>query len=195
MATKEHEIVFLFDVDNTLLDNDRVTADLRKHLEKTVGKDDQLRYFEIFEQLRNELGYADYLGALQRFRVENPHTQNLLEVSHFLLNYPFANRLYPGSLDAGLRGDGRLRAGETLFMSWCGINEPSIADTIEILKGLKSRFENHHGVKYSSAAITSAAELSARFINDRHLPDKAIDVIDEAGAAQRLGQRQPSRKQ
>lgn len=98
--TSPSDLVFLFDVDNTLLENDRVTADLRKHLEKTVGKEETLRYFEIFEQLRNELGYADYLGALQRFRVENPHTQKLLEVSHFLLNYPFANRLYPGSLDA-----------------------------------------------------------------------------------------------
>ncbi|WP_341678509.1 ATP-dependent Clp protease ATP-binding subunit ClpA [Niveibacterium sp. SC-1] len=64
--------------------------------------------------------------------------------------------------------------------------EPSVPETIEILKGLKSRFEQHHGVKYSSAALTSAAELSARYINDRHLPDKAIDVIDEAGAAQRI---------
>lgn len=66
------------------------------------------------------------------------------------------------------------------------VHEPSVPETIEILKGLKSRFEEHHGIKYSSAAITSAAELSARFINDRHLPDKAIDVIDEAGAAQRI---------
>ncbi|WP_018605476.1 ATP-dependent Clp protease ATP-binding subunit ClpA [Uliginosibacterium gangwonense] len=66
------------------------------------------------------------------------------------------------------------------------VHEPSVSETIEILKGLKSRFEEHHGVKYSAAAITSAAELSARFINDRHLPDKAIDVIDEAGAAQRI---------
>ncbi|MGH6622863.1 MAG: AAA family ATPase, partial [Burkholderiaceae bacterium] len=64
--------------------------------------------------------------------------------------------------------------------------EPTVAQTIEILKGLKSRFEEHHGVKYSSGAITAAAELSAKFINDRHLPDKAIDVIDEAGAAQRI---------
>jgi ATP-dependent Clp protease ATP-binding subunit ClpA len=66
------------------------------------------------------------------------------------------------------------------------VNEPSIDETVEILKGLKSRFEAHHGVKYSSTALSSAAELSARFINDRHLPDKAIDVIDEAGAAQRI---------
>ncbi len=66
------------------------------------------------------------------------------------------------------------------------VPEPSIAETIEILKGLKSRFEEHHGVKYAPAALTTAAELSARFINDRHLPDKAIDVIDEAGAAQKI---------
>jgi ATP-dependent Clp protease ATP-binding subunit ClpA len=66
------------------------------------------------------------------------------------------------------------------------VNEPTVQQTIEILKGLKSRFEEHHGVKYSSGAITAAAELSAKFINDRHLPDKAIDVIDEAGAAQRI---------
>ncbi len=66
------------------------------------------------------------------------------------------------------------------------VPEPSIAETVEILKGLKSRFEEHHGVKYAPAALTTAAELSARFINDRHLPDKAIDVIDEAGAAQKI---------
>ena len=66
------------------------------------------------------------------------------------------------------------------------VPEPSIAETIEILKGLKTRFEQHHGVKYAPAALTSAAELAARFINDRHLPDKAIDVIDEAGAAQKI---------
>jgi ATP-dependent Clp protease ATP-binding subunit ClpA len=66
------------------------------------------------------------------------------------------------------------------------VPEPSIAETIEILKGLKTRFEQHHGVKYAPAALTTAAELSARFINDRHLPDKAIDVIDEAGAAQKI---------
>ena len=66
------------------------------------------------------------------------------------------------------------------------VNEPTVEQTVQILRGLKSRFEEHHGVKYSSSALTSAAELSARFINDRHLPDKAIDVIDEAGAAQRI---------
>jgi hypothetical protein len=94
------ETVFLFDVDNTLLDNDRVTADLKRHLEKEVGPGRQQRYWDIFEQLRTELGYADYLGALQRYRVEYPRDPGLLTVSHFLVNYPFATRLYPDSLDA-----------------------------------------------------------------------------------------------
>lgn len=93
-------LVFLFDVDNTLLNNDRVTADLKQHLEQQVGPERQQRYWEIFEQLRTELGYADYLGALQRYRVENPRDPGLLTVSHFLINYPFATRLYPDSLDA-----------------------------------------------------------------------------------------------
>jgi FMN phosphatase YigB (HAD superfamily) len=93
-------IVFLFDVDNTLLDNDRVTADLKRHLEQQVGHERQQRYWEFFEQLRTELGYADYLGALQRYRIEYPRDPGLLTVSHFLVNYPFATRLYPDSLDA-----------------------------------------------------------------------------------------------
>ena len=93
-------IVFLFDVDNTLLDNDRVTADLRRTLIERVGEESEEQYFEIFEQLRTELGYSDYLGALQRYRVKFPHDPNLLAVSGYLINYPFANRLFPGSLDA-----------------------------------------------------------------------------------------------
>lgn len=94
------KLVFLFDVDNTLLDNDRVTNDLKRHLEKEVGPERQQRYWDIFEQLRSELGYADYLGALQRYRVENPRDPGLLTVSRFMINYPFATRLYPDSLDA-----------------------------------------------------------------------------------------------
>lgn len=93
------KFVFLFDVDNTLLDNDRVTADLKRHLEVQVGPERSQRYWEIFEQLRSEIGYADYLGALQRYRIEHPRDPGLLTVSHFLLNYPFATRLYPDSLD------------------------------------------------------------------------------------------------
>ena len=95
-----HDVVFLVDVDNTLLDNDRVTADLNRYLEREVGHERQHRYWDIFEELRTELGYADYLGALQRYRIEYPRDSHLLVVSDYLINYPFANRLYPGSLDA-----------------------------------------------------------------------------------------------
>ncbi len=95
----KHPVVFLLDVDNTLLDNDRVVADLMRYLEREVGHERQQHYWEIFEELRDELGYADYLGALQRYRVEHPRDPHLLTVSHFLVNYPFANRLFPNSLD------------------------------------------------------------------------------------------------
>ena len=91
--------VFLFDVDNTLLDNDRVTQDLERHLRQEFGQASCDRYWAIFEQLRAELGYADYLGALQRYRVEYPHEPRLLQMSSYLVDYPFANRLYPQSLD------------------------------------------------------------------------------------------------
>jgi FMN phosphatase YigB (HAD superfamily) len=92
-------VVFLVDVDNTLLDNDRVSADLRLHLDEAVGPEGRVRYWAIFEQLRAELGYADYLGALQRYRGEFPHDLRLLTVSGFLVDYPFAERLFPGALD------------------------------------------------------------------------------------------------
>src|SRR5919204_6815614 len=91
--------VFLLDVDNTLLDNDRVIADLMRHLEREVGEERQKRYWAIFEQLRGELGYADYLGALQRYRVEHPRDPELLNISLFLVDYPFVERLYPGAID------------------------------------------------------------------------------------------------
>ena len=93
------ETVFLFDVDNTLLDNDRVTQDLRRFLDQEVGVKRSGSYWEIFEQLRSELGYADYLGALQRYRLEHPYDSHVLAVSTYLINYPFANRLFPHSLD------------------------------------------------------------------------------------------------
>jgi FMN phosphatase YigB (HAD superfamily) len=91
--------VFLFDVDNTLLDNDRIVADLMRHLEREIGDERQRRYWAYFEELRGQLGYADYLGALQRYRVEYPRDLHILAVSHYLTNYPFANRLFPDSLD------------------------------------------------------------------------------------------------
>jgi FMN phosphatase YigB (HAD superfamily) len=91
--------VFLFDVDNTLLDNDAVAADLRAYLTEHFGAERQQRYWDEFEQLRKELGYADYLGALQRFRLAYPHDTHLLMVSDWLIDYPFHERLYPRVLD------------------------------------------------------------------------------------------------
>ncbi len=99
-------VVFLFDVDNTLLDNDRVAADLRDYLERRVGHERQERYWSAFEQLRGQLGYADYLGALQLYRASYPHDPELLTLSHFLLEYPFAERLYPLALEV-VRHTGR----------------------------------------------------------------------------------------
>jgi FMN phosphatase YigB (HAD superfamily) len=98
--TSLNEVVFLIDVDNTLLDNDHVEDDLRNHLEREFGTESRDRYWTIFEELRVELGYADYLGALQRYRLEDLCDPRLLMMSSFLVDYPFANRLYPGSLDA-----------------------------------------------------------------------------------------------
>jgi FMN phosphatase YigB (HAD superfamily) len=98
--TASNDTVFLFDVDNTLLDNDRVIVDLQRYLMREVGAGRTDQYFEIFERLRAELGYSDYLGALQRYRVAHPRDPHLLAVSSYLVNYPFANRLYPGALDA-----------------------------------------------------------------------------------------------
>jgi FMN phosphatase YigB (HAD superfamily) len=92
--------VFLFDVDNTLIDNDRVTADLQRFLNREVGAARAAQYFDIFEHLRAQLGYSDYLGALQQYRLAHPRDPHVLAVSSFLINYPFANRLFPESLDA-----------------------------------------------------------------------------------------------
>jgi FMN phosphatase YigB (HAD superfamily) len=100
MAFSRSSLVCLLDVDNTLLDNDRVTSDLRRFLEREVGAERTRRYWEIFEDLRSELGYADYLGALQRYRAEYPRDPHVLHLSSYLIDYPFANRLYPESLDA-----------------------------------------------------------------------------------------------
>lgn len=112
--------VFLVDVDNTLLDNDRIQADLRRHLEREFGTVCRDRYWTILEQLFTELGYRDYLGALQRYRVEHPKDIHLLSMSSYLVDYPFANRLYPGALDVleRMRGWGRtviLSDGDVVF--------------------------------------------------------------------------------
>src|SRR6478735_3734086 len=95
-----HDVVFLFDCDNTLLDNDAVQVDLRDHLLREFGAVNRDRYWAILEELRTELGYVDYLGALQRYRLGEESDPGLLLMSSFLIDYPFATRLYPGALDA-----------------------------------------------------------------------------------------------
>ena len=114
------DVVFLFDVDNTLVDNDTIVEDLRHHLIDAFGADCERRYWEIFETRRRELGYADYLGALQRYRAEHPRDPHLLGISLFLLHYPFAKRVYPHALDliARVRTRGRaviLSDGDVVF--------------------------------------------------------------------------------
>ncbi len=97
--TLSHPIVFLVDVDNTLVDNDRIQRDLRDHLERAYGLEARKRYWKILEDLFAELGYRDYIGALQRYRVEHPRHVELLSMSCFLIDYPFAERLFPAALE------------------------------------------------------------------------------------------------
>ena len=100
MVDEDRETVFLFDVDNTLLDNDGVQEDLGVHLEREFGRAKRDRYWAIFEEMRTQLGYADYLGALQRYRLENLDDPQLLLMSSFLVDYPFASRVYSGAFAA-----------------------------------------------------------------------------------------------
>jgi FMN phosphatase YigB (HAD superfamily) len=96
--TEMADTVFLFDVDNTLLDNDRVQADLGVHLAKYYGEETRDRFWEIFENLRSELGYADYLGALERYRLEAMHDPTLLRMASWMVDYPFHDRVYPNAI-------------------------------------------------------------------------------------------------
>ena len=97
--TAKHERVFLFDVDNTLLNNDHVERDLRQHLSSYLSPEARDRFFQIFEEVRQECGYADYLGALEQYRLEALHDPRVLRMSCWLVDYPFAKRLYPGALE------------------------------------------------------------------------------------------------
>jgi FMN phosphatase YigB (HAD superfamily) len=99
MRRRRHDTVIFFDVDNTLLNNDAIVLDLRGHLRQEFGRRAEKRYFEIFEKLRAALGYTDYLGALQRYRLEHPWDPHLLRMSSFLINYPFAKRLFPKAME------------------------------------------------------------------------------------------------
>jgi FMN phosphatase YigB (HAD superfamily) len=96
--TLPHSMAFLVDVDNTLVDNDAIQQDLKDHLERVYGSSARVRYWKILEDLFQELGYRDYLGALQRYRLEHPLEVELLSMSSFLVDYPFADRLFPGAL-------------------------------------------------------------------------------------------------
>ena len=157
--------------------------------------------------------FEQRLKAVLKQLVENPNAILFIDEIHTLIG---AGSASGGTLDASnllkpALSSGQLKCiGATTYTEYRGVfekdhalarrfqkidvTEPSIAETIEILKGLKSRFESHHGVKYTSTALTTAAELSAKYINDRHLPDKAIDVIDEAGAAQRIAPKSKQKK-
>lgn len=157
--------------------------------------------------------FEQRLKAVLKQLADNPHAILFIDEIHTLIG---AGSASGGTMDASnllkpALSNGQLKCiGATTYIEYRGIfekdhalsrrfqkidvNEPSIQDTVEILKGLKSRFESHHGIKYSAAALTSAVDLSVRFITDRHLPDKAIDVIDEAGAAQRILPKSKQRK-
>ncbi|MEO8103276.1 MAG: ATP-dependent Clp protease ATP-binding subunit ClpA [Betaproteobacteria bacterium] len=157
--------------------------------------------------------FEQRLKAVLKQLTENPNAVLFIDEIHTLIG---AGSASGGTLDASnllkpALSSGQLKCiGATTYGEYRGIFEkdhalsrrfqkidviePSIAETIEILKGLKSRFESHHGVKYTATALTTAAELSAKYINDRHLPDKAIDVIDEAGAAQRIAPKSKQKK-
>ena len=113
MSTSQ-SVVFLFDVDNTLLDNDALQAQLSAYLKESLGEARCARYWELFEELRSELGYADYLGALERLRLENPGEPQLLRAAFFLMDYPFARLVYPGALAALARC---ARLGPTVILS------------------------------------------------------------------------------
>lgn len=98
-SRKVRDLVFLFDVDNTLLGNDRLQSDLFRHIEREFGREARARYLEIFEELRNQLGYADYLGALERYRQEKLHDPRFLHMANWLIEYPFSARLYPSAIE------------------------------------------------------------------------------------------------
>lgn len=100
VTTKDPRVVFFFDVDNTLLDNDRVVEDVQNFLRHEVGERRCGRYWKIFEARRKSLGYADYLGALQRYRRDYPHDLHLLQISRYLIDYPFENRVFPKAFSA-----------------------------------------------------------------------------------------------
>ncbi len=166
----QDKTVFLFDVDNTLVDNDRIVADLMRHLVSAVGDERQQRYWALFENLRNELGYADYLGALQRYRIEYPRDFRILTVSHYLINYPFANRLFAGSLDAV---EHCRRFGETVILTDGDVVfQPLKVDR----SGLAETFDGK--VLIYIHKETELEDISAHFPADRYvLVDDKVRIL------------------
>jgi hypothetical protein len=133
--TPRAQVVFLLDVDNTLLDNDQIVTDLRMHLTREFGSERQEQYWAIFEKLRAELGYADYLGALQRYRAENPGDPHFLQISLYLLSYPFARCRFPNALEV-IEHLGRwgptviLSDGDVVFQPW-KVQQSGLYDAVE----------------------------------------------------------------
>jgi len=135
MSAAAHRTVFLVDVDNTLLDNDRIQQDLKDHLEQTFGIASRERYWRIQEDLFAELGYRDYLGALQRYRAEHPRHVELLSMSSFLMDYPFADRLLPAALDVlkrlgSLGPTVILSDGDVVFQP-CKVEHAGLSDAVD----------------------------------------------------------------
>jgi FMN phosphatase YigB (HAD superfamily) len=159
--TRLHPIVFLVDVDNTLLDNDGIQRDLKDHLAATYGIAARDRYWKILEDLMQELGYRDYIGALQKFRVEHPREMELLAMSSYLMDYPFAERVYPKALDVlkRLRSKGKtviLTDGDVVFqprkVDHAGLGKVADGDVLvyihkeEALADVEQRFPAEHYV-------------------------------------------------
>jgi FMN phosphatase YigB (HAD superfamily) len=192
--TLPHPIVFLVDVDNTLLDNDGVQQDLKDHLDERFGIASRSRYWTILEDLFAELGYRDYIGALQRFRVERPREVELLSMSSFLMDYPFADRLFPAALAVltRLRGLGPtviLSDGDVVFqprkVEHAGIFEAVSGHVLiyihkeEALDDVERRYPAEHYVlvddklriltavkRYWGARVTTVFPRQGTFAND-----------------------------
>lgn len=197
------DVVFLLDVDNTLLDNDRIEADIGNRFEREFGSVGRQRYWEIFETLRGELGYADYLGALQRYRLSDMGNPRLLMMADFLVDYPFAERLYPAAFDV-IRHLGRL--GRTVILSdGDAVFQPrkvqcsGLRDVVEgrvliyihkeqMLSAVAQRYPAGHYVMIDDkpqllAAMkrTLGARLTTVFVRQGHYATVAIDkAIDPA---------------
>jgi FMN phosphatase YigB (HAD superfamily) len=165
MTASRSNILFLFDVDNTLLDNDAVQADLSEHLESEFGHAARERYWLLFETLRSELGYADYLGALQRYRLEAPDDPQLLRMSAFLIDYPFARRLYPHALDVLAHCT---RSGPVAILS----DGDVVFQPLKILRsGLWEAVQGHVLIYLHKEQMLAAVQ--------RHYPAKHYVMIDD----------------